>query len=231
MGGSMSAGNHKQRNPKPTISPRLVPAVALISSLALGPGLAIADDPQSTKAKSPWIKLCEKAPVQENGKTETREVCITHHERLDPNTGLPVISAAIRTTEGQSKIRFLVTVPVSIAMPSEIQAKIDGMPEPVRLQYTFCLPNGCTAETEATPAIIEKLGTGNTLLISATNANRDSINFSVPLRGLKTALDGPPVRPSSPYGGTRRQLLLRIRENMIARAKAAEARDKKNLKD
>ncbi len=168
--------------------------------------------------KSAWVKLCEKAPVS---KTEQKEVCITHHERLDPNNGLPIISAAVRTVEGSDKKRFLITVPLGMAVPPGMQAKIDDMKDPIKLSYTFCLPNGCTAETEASPEIMEKMASGKTLLVAAINAVGEQIGFQVPLQGFKGTFDGKPV-DTAKFANARKNLLLRIRQNMIDRAKQAK---------
>jgi invasion protein IalB len=200
-------------------------AVAAIAGLMLSAGASFAQDAPKEAApagddskKSAWVKLCEKAPVS---KTEQKEVCITHHERLDPNNGLPIISAAVRSIEGQDKIRFLVTVPLGMAVPPGMQAKIDEMKDPVKLNYTFCLPNGCTAETEATPELMEKLSTGKVLLVATINAVGEQIGFQVPLQGFKASFDGKPV-DTAKFANARKQLLMRIRENMINRAKTAQ---------
>ena len=40
-----------------------------------------------------------------DGKDEKKElnICLTHHERLDGNTGMVLVSAAVRQVEGQDK--------------------------------------------------------------------------------------------------------------------------------
>jgi invasion protein IalB len=189
-----------------------------IAQDAAKPADAKAADAAGDEKKSAWVKLCEKAPVS---KTEQKEVCITHHERLDPNNGLPIISAAIRSIEGSDKKRFLVTVPLGMAVPPGMQAKIDDMKDPVKLVYTFCLPNGCTAETEATPEIMDKMSTGKTLLVATINAVGEQIGFQVPLVGFKSTFDGKPV-DTAKFANARKALLMRIRENMIKRAEAAQ---------
>jgi invasion protein IalB len=208
------------------VAAALIAGGIVVSGAALAPAMAEDAKPADAAApaagdekKSAWVKLCEKAPIS---KTEQKEVCITHHERLDPNNGLPIISAAVRTIEGSDKRRFLVTVPLGMAVPPGMQAKIDDMKDPIKLSYTFCLPNGCTAETEATPEIMEKMATGKTLLVATINAVGEQIGFQVPLVGFKTTFDGKPV-DTAKFANARKALLMRIREGMIARAKAAEA--------
>ncbi|MBN9025282.1 MAG: hypothetical protein J0H20_06645, partial [Rhizobiales bacterium] len=63
------------------------------------------------KPQSAWVKLCEKAPIvlrDKEGKPtrEQRNICLTHHERLDGNTGLVLVSAAFRQVEGEEKQLF-----------------------------------------------------------------------------------------------------------------------------
>src|SRR6185295_4523351 len=58
--------------------------------------------------KSAWVKLCEKAPFNtkdKDGKDVKNEknICLTHHERLDGNTGMVMVSAAILEIEGNDK--------------------------------------------------------------------------------------------------------------------------------
>jgi invasion protein IalB len=196
-------------------------AVGVIAALMAPGAVLAADDPPKDGEKSAWVKLCEKAPVS---KSESKEVCITHHERVDAKTGLPIISAAVRTIEGQDTMRFLVTLPLGVAVPPGMQVTIDEMKEPVKLSYKLCLPNGCTAETEATPELMKKLSTGQVLQVVAFSAVGEPINFQVPLRGFRASFDGKPI-DTSIYGThhkERGKLMLRIRENMIKRAKAAQ---------
>ena len=67
-------------------------------------------------AQSAWVKLCEKANAvskDKDGKEEKKEVsiCLTHHERLDGNSGMVLVSAAVRQIDGQDKQHFMVMVP------------------------------------------------------------------------------------------------------------------------
>ena len=60
---------------------------------------------------SAWVKLCEKANAvtkDKDGNEERKEVkiCLTHHERLDGNSGMVLVSAAMRQMDGQDKQHF-----------------------------------------------------------------------------------------------------------------------------
>src|SRR5581483_6457095 len=79
--------------------------------------------------QSAWVKLCEKAATvakDKDGKDEKKEVniCLTHHERLDGNTGMVLVSAAIRQVEGVDKQAFMVMVPLGMMLPPGMRASI-----------------------------------------------------------------------------------------------------------
>ncbi len=69
------------------------------------------------------MKLCEKAPFAKKDKDgkdvkEEKEICLTHHERLDGNSGMVLVSAAIRQVEGGDKEHFMVMVPLGNGDPA-----------------------------------------------------------------------------------------------------------------
>src|SRR5262249_49416391 len=75
----------------------------------------------SEQSQSAWVKLCEKATAvkaDKEGKEEKKDIsiCLTHHERLDGNTGMVLVSAAVRQIEGQDKQHFMVMVPLGVLL-------------------------------------------------------------------------------------------------------------------
>ncbi len=75
------------------------------------------------------MKLCEKAPLVKKDKDgkevkEEKELCLTHHERLDGNTGMVLVSAAIREIKGQPKKSLMIMVPLGMAIPPGIRAAV-----------------------------------------------------------------------------------------------------------
>ena len=117
------------------------------------------------------MKLCEKATAvtkDKDGKEEKKDlnICLTHHERLDGNTGMVLVSAAVRQVEGQDKQHFMVMVPLGMLLQPGMRAtlypkdlwdkaqkneKVDESKlKGLKLGYTLCHPAGCTAEMEAT---------------------------------------------------------------------------------
>lgn len=182
--------------------------------------------------KSAWVKLCEKAPLVKkspDGKDtkEEKEICLTHHERLDGNSGMVLVSAAIREVDGQTKKHLMVMVPLGMALPPGLRAAVytkeqwakasknekveDKDLKPVDLKYSLCHPSGCTAEIEADAAIIDQMKAGGGLMVVAMNAAAQPIGFPVPLDGFTEAFAGKPV-DNKDYKEARGKLMAQIRD-------------------
>ncbi len=184
-----------------------------------------AQEEGKNKAQAAWVKLCEKAPsLQEEGKE--LDVCLTHHERIDGNTGRVLVSAAIRQVEGKDKRSLMVMVPLGMALPAGVQAKVDEN-EPIKLKYTLCHVGGCTAETEATDEIIEQFRNGEKLVVAAMNLSGKPIGFPVPLSGFTKAYAGDPV-DNEKYRSARQKLMQTIRQRQMAMMKKAQEEQQKN---
>jgi invasion protein IalB len=178
------------------------------------------------------VKLCEKATLQHKDKDgkdakEEKSICLTHHERLDGNTGMVLVSAAIRQVEGNDKQQLMVMVPLGMAIQPGLRAavypkelwekaqkneKVDEKQlRPVELKYSLCHPAGCTAEVEATKETVESLKTGGGLMVLAMNAAAQPVAFPVPLDGFNAAHAGAPV-DNKAYAHARGQLMQQIRQ-------------------
>ena len=183
-------------------------------------------------SKSAWVKLCEKAPMfkkDKDGKDvkEEKNLCLTHHERLDGNTGMVLVSAAIREVEGSDKSSLMVMVPLGMAIPPGIRAfvytkeqwaaaqkneKIDEKTlKPIELKYSLCHPAGCTAESDATKEIIDAMKTGGGIMVLSMNAAAQPIGFPVPLDGFTEAQAGAPI-DNEKYRQARGALMKQIQE-------------------
>ncbi len=203
----------------------------------------------ATDKKSAWVKLCEKAPFNtkdKDGKEVKNEknICLTHHERLDGNTGMVMVSAAIREVEGSDKKSMMVMVPLGMALPPGLRAavyskeqwaqaakneKIDEKTlKPISLKYSLCHAAGCTAEVEATAEIVEQMKTGGGIMVIAMNAGAQPIGFPVPLDGFTEAFAGKPV-DNKEYAKARGQLMAQIRERQQAAVEKYKAEQMKNL--
>lgn len=230
----------KKVESKPAAAPAKAPAAAK----AAPAGSATAKAPQAA-----WVKLCEKAPSvtkDKDGKEVKTEknLCLTHHERLDGNTGMVLVSAAIREIEGQKKKSMMVMVPLGMAIPPGIRAavytkeqwekaskneKIDeSQLKPFDLRFSLCHPAGCTAETEATPEILDQMAKGAGMMVLAMNAAAQPVGFPVPLDGYNEASKGPPI-DNKKYAEARAALMHQIRERQVQMAEKFKEEQMKNL--
>lgn len=187
--------------------------------------------PAAAGQQSAWVKLCEKAKLQfpgKDGKPEISEknICLTHHERLDGNSGMVIVSAALRQVDGADKQHLMVMVPLGMAIPPGLKAAVYNKDQwdkaaknekfdektlkPVDLKYTLCHPAGCTAEMEATKELIDAMKTGGGIMVFAWNGAAQPIAFPVPLDGFTTAQSGAPV-DNKVYGEARGKLMMQIR--------------------
>ncbi len=181
--------------------------------------------------QSAWVKLCEtagfvKKDAEGKDAKDEKKICLTHHERLDGNTGMVLVSAAIREVEGQDKKSLMIMVPLGMAIPPGVRAavytpeqwaqaakneKIDEKTlKPLELKYSLCHPAGCTAEVESTAEFIDSLKKGGGIMVLALNAAAQPIGFPVPLDGFTAAFDGAPV-DNEKYAKARGELMNQIR--------------------
>ncbi len=209
-------------------------------SRAIGAALVIAMVGSATpgfaqEAKQPessWVKLCEKAQLQEMGKDGKpakveKRICLTTHERLDANTGLALVSVALRQVEGQDKDTLLIMVPLGMRIRAGVRAivlkpdewkrvvkkeKIDEKKlKPLALNFELCHAGGCTAEHTATPELIDSLKKGGGLLVMSVDHLTRRVGFEVSLNGFTKALEGKPI-DSKAYANARKQVMAQIRE-------------------
>ncbi len=236
--------------PKAAAEPAAKPAApAAAAAAAAAP--AAGGDGKSDAPKTAWVKLCEKAPIVKKGadgkdEKEEKNLCLTHHERLDGNTGMVIVSAAIREIEGQDKQSLMIMVPLGMALPPGIRAavytkdqwaaaqkneKIDEKAlKPIELKYSLCHPAGCTAETEATADIIEQMKSGGGIMVLAMNASAQPIGFPVPLDGFADAKAGAPV-DNAKYASARKALMEQIRQRQAQLAEKFKEEQKQKEAD
>jgi invasion protein IalB len=244
------AGAQQPPPAKKDKAPAAPPAQKPAAPAAAAPGKTAPATPAPGTAQSAWVKLCEKATATQkskDGKDEKKDlnICLTHHERLDGNSGMVLVSAAVRQVEGQDKQAFMVMVPLGMMLQPGMRAtlypkdmwdkaqkneKVDESKlKPLSLAYTLCHPAGCTAETEATPDLLNDLKKGGGLMVFAINAAGSPAAFPVPLVGFEQSYGGPPV-DSKKYSEARRSLMQQIaqrqQEMMEEHKKQQEAKEK-----
>lgn len=219
--------------------------VCTVASLVLGASSAFAQDKKKAAKKAEpaaaaepvmWVKLCEKAPVMDKGSDGKparveKGICLTHHERLDGNTGMVLVSAAVRQVEGQDKQHLMIMVPLGMAIQPGLRAAVynaemwakaqknekvdDSKLKPIRLNFSLCHPAGCTAELDLSKELLGDLKSGAGIMVFAINANGQVIAFPVPLSGFSKALDGAPA-DNAAYTAERRRLMQEIAKRQQA---------------
>lgn len=212
----------------------LLTAVALAGSPALAQKKPAKTHKAKAAAKKPagkqqsaWVKLCETArlrplatPKNKKPKVVSKKICLTHHERLSGDSGLVIVSAAVREIEGQKQKQLLIMVPLGMAIPAGVEAKIDNQKVPIKLRFTLCHAGGCTAETEATADIIKRMKKGQRMIVAALTATGRPYRALVPLTGFAKTNAGKPI-DNKVYAQARRNLMLQIRKRQIAKLQAA----------
>ena len=170
-----------------------------------------------------WVKLCLK-----NDETANKQLCVVNHEVLDPNTGMVLVAAEVRSIEGEDKQYLLVRLPTaySLVIPAGVQIKIDDG-EPISLQYAVCFLTSCQVQIELTKDMFEKMRKGKRMVVAAMNMQQKAMAFPVQLTDFAKTLDGPPV-DNAKYEEARRQMMEKFRQREIELAnKAAKAEQKK----
>ena len=217
---TLSAQEEGQPVPKTTV-PKAAPAApaAPAEAPAAAPGAAAGGAEDSA-----WVKLCLK-----NEQTGGKQVCLVNHEGLEPNTGMVLVAAAVRSIEGDDKQHLLVRLPTaySLVMPAGVQIKIDDG-EPIQLQYAVCFPTSCQVQMELSKEIFDKMRKGKQMIVAAMNMQQKAMAFPVPLNGFSKTFDGPPV-DNAQYEAARRAMMEKFRQRQMELAnKAAEAQQKKD---
>ena len=206
------------------------------------PAAAAGGEPQSA-----WVKLCEKAQYQKMGADgkpemagdkpvlEDKQLCLTHHEQMTA-AGVTIVSAAIQQLQGIDRAGMMVMVPsaVGLTIPSGMRVvvytkeqweqvtkkeKIDETKLPTQsLVFTMCHQNGCTAENEATPALLDAMKKGAVLVAVAIHVSGRPISFEVPLNGFGATFGGAPI-DNALYNSERAKLWETIKANQIEQMK------------
>jgi invasion protein IalB len=245
VGAAGLAGTASAQQPAPPAAPPAAKKAPEKKAPAAAPAGKSGQAAPAPGSQSAWVKLCEKASgvmKGKDGKEEQKElnICLTHHERLDGNTGMVLVSAALRQVEGQDKQHFMVMVPLGMMLQAGMRATLypkdawekvqkkeqidESKLKAIKLTYTLCHPAGCTAEIEATPELINDLKSDGGLVVFSIGANGAPVGFPVPLNGFAESLVGTPV-DNKQYGEARKALMEQIaaRQQQLIEQQKAEA--------
>jgi invasion protein IalB len=131
---------------------------------------------------SPWAKFCIK------------DTCFTGSgARTECSVAVAAVVLA-RTDEAKKKLR--VTLPRSVNVEHGVRISVDQS-QPIELPFTQCYPNGCIADYEAGPELIDQLKHGRMLVVEAMDSANAPISRSLPLLHFSDAYDGPAHDPKA----------------------------------
>ena len=137
---------------------------------------------------SPWAKFCNKPP-----EANAKQVCFTGRDART-EAGVPVVAAALIEPEGEPKKILRVTLPSPLQLQYGTRILIDQNP-PLASPFFTCFANGCMADYEGTPDLIQKLKAGQTMQVQAINLGGNQVGFPVPLADFKKVNEGAPMDP------------------------------------
>ncbi|MBW8300385.1 MAG: invasion associated locus B family protein [Hydrogenophaga sp.] len=158
-------------------------ALVLTLGAASAPMVASAQEAAAPAAAGPakWFKTCTKQ--------EEADVCVVQNQQLAQN-GQLITAVGLISIEGKINRKLIqVTVPSARLIPPGIMMQIDGA-KGVKLDYTVCLPDRCTAEMPLTDAVIASLKKGNEVVLTSVNFRRAPNPIKIPLEGFTGAYDG-----------------------------------------
>jgi invasion protein IalB len=224
LAGSLAATAAFAQQPAPKAAPA-APAAKGAAPAAAAPG--------DGKPAPAWVKLCEKGTFtgkDKDGKDVKQEhsICLTHHERIDAQSGIVLVSAAVRQVDEGKNPLLMVMLPLGMAIPAGMQVGVypkdmwekiqknekvdDTKLTPIKIPYILCHSAGCTGEIDATPEMIESFKSNGGIIVYAVSGSGQPVAFPIPLVGFDTALAGP-AADNQEYAKQRTALMKQIAEN------------------
>jgi invasion protein IalB len=137
---------------------------------------------------SQWAKFCGKGQ-----EANAKQVCFTGKDART-EAGVPVVAAALIEPDGEPKKIFRITLPSPLQLQYGTRIIVDQQ-QPLTGPFFTCFSNGCMADYEGTPDLIQKLKQGQMLTIQAINLAGNAISFPLPLVDFAKANEGPPTDP------------------------------------
>jgi invasion protein IalB len=135
-----------------------------------------------------WTKLCGKD--QGTGK----EVCLVTRDFGQSSDRSPSLAFALYSMAGDDKHFLRMILPLGMLLKPGFRLIIDKG-EPIEGRYSFCMPNGCSAEAELNNANTATLRKAQTLSVVMRNPVNLEVTFNVPMKDFATAMDGPAADP------------------------------------
>ena len=114
---------------------------------------------------------------------------LPRHGRI--GSGTPIVAAVLIEADGQPK-KLRITIPLGMALQPGTRVIVDDG-QPLTAPYVACVPNGCTADYEATQEFIDRLKKGKGVGLQGIRGNGQPFGVILPLADFAKAHDGPPM--------------------------------------
>jgi invasion protein IalB len=108
----------------------------------------------------------------------------------------PIGAAVLIEENGKAKTILRTTLPPHVKREPGSGVAIDQA-EPIIRPFGPCYANGCVADYEAGPELLDQLKHGQTLTLSGVDGDNSAIRLTLPLAGFAEAYDGPPTEPKA----------------------------------
>jgi invasion protein IalB len=195
----VAAASAQAPTPQPKPSAPKPPAAAPAAKPPAAPGpqqqaAAPSGQRELQLTYSPWTKFCAKGK-----ETNDKQVCLTGKDGR-AETGQPIVSAVLIQPEGGPNVlRVTLPLTVQLKLGSRVmvdQTKLASLTSDTQGRpYTTCFVNGCMADFEATPDVINQLKKGQSLWVQGFAVSGELVSLPVPLQEFGKTLDGPPTDP------------------------------------
>ena len=183
--GAISCALAQQPAPKAPAAPPKAPPNSQRKDAPAAAGQQQPAEGQPQITFSPWTKVCQKSP-----EPNSQKVCFTGKDgRI--GSGTPIVAAVLIEADGQPK-KLRITIPLGMALQPGTRVIVDDG-QPLTAPYVACVPNGCTADYEATQEFIDRLKKGKGVGLQGIRGNGQPFGVILPLADFAKAHDGPPM--------------------------------------
>jgi len=160
---------------------RITIITLVFCSLSIG-NITFAKPVQGKKYKQ-WTVGCEKLD-----QSSKKELCHIYHNVTNKENKKVMTQIAVGYLPGSDKPQALITLPLGIMLVPGIEFS-GGKMEPVRIPYSVCSPNGCTAGLVLEDDMLKKLKSGEKGKIKFAAGQNQVLEIPFSLSGFTAAIN------------------------------------------
>ena len=157
-----------------------------------------------------WTKVCSKPQPGQ------KDLCFTTRDFTTSPDQPPPVALAIYDVKGEESRIVRILLPIGLLLKPGIRMSVDKGAV-TDASFTFCMPNGCFAETNVKGNVIEQLKKGTTLNIVTKGLANNEVTFAVPVSGFGKAFDGAAV-PAEEIARRQQEMQANLQKQLQARA-------------